>query len=282
VDLRHLILTRFNVPSPGREAEIRLRPGWLDQRVDLFRRYCLPGVAAQTETAFEWIVVFDEQTPRSWRDEIAGLQDTFPFRAHFTDRYLMADIAPALAAAAGMADWLLTTRLDSDDILAADFVRRLQERARVRRRRVINFDRGVILSPARPPARYETEDGSNPFASLLEPADGPVRTIWGENHLDISRLGELEHVRGRPAWMQVVHGGNVANEIRGRRVPLGAHADLFPSVDLRGDAAAERPSAILGENLVRRPARLVRRRARAVSLLPRAVRKRLAGFASTR
>lgn len=282
MDLKHIILTRFNVPSPGAEAEIRVRPGWLEKRFDLFRRYCLPGVACQSETAFEWIIVFDVETPPPYREEIARLQKVFPFRAHFTGLFQMKDITPQLAGAGGAGEWLLSTRLDSDDILAVDFVARLRERVRVPRRRVINFDDGVILSPATPPALYETEDGSNPFASLLEPMDGRLRTIWGENHLDISRLGELEHVRGRPAWMQVVHGDNVANEVRGRRVLLRTHADLFPSLDLRSAAAAENPSVILGENLVRRPARSVRRRARTARMLARAARERLPRFPSVR
>jgi hypothetical protein len=282
VDLRHIILTRFNVASPGKEAEIRLRPGWLDKRFDLFRRYCLPSVACQSEPAFEWIVVFDRKTPGPGRDEIASLQGAFPFRAHFTDLFRMADITPELAGESRAGDWLLTTRLDSDDILAVDFVERLRERVRVPRRRVINFDKGVILSPTTPPALYETEDDSNPFASLLEPMDGRIRTIWGENHLDIFRLGEKENVRGRPAWMQVVHGDNVANEVRGRRVSLRAHADLFSSLDLRHEAEAERPSVILGENLVQRPARLVRRHARAANMLARAARERLPRFMSVR
>jgi hypothetical protein len=277
VDLDHLILTRFNVPSPDPEATIRSRPGWLDRRFDLFERYCLPGVAGQSERAFEWIVVFDAGTPAPYRDRIARLQQVFPFRAHFTDRFRMREIAPALAGRRRAADWLLTTRLDSDDILAADFVARLRDRVRVRRPRVINFNRGLILAPAPPPALYEREDGSNPFASLLEPGRGQIRTVWGQDHLDLSRLGELERVRGGPAWMQVVHGVNVANEIRGRRVPLRTHADLFPAVDLRGGADAESPSVILGENLVRRPARSVRRQARAAGRLARAVRTRLPG-----
>ncbi len=44
----HLILTRFNLATPGRESAIRNRPGWLAERFDLFERICLPSVASQT------------------------------------------------------------------------------------------------------------------------------------------------------------------------------------------------------------------------------------------
>ena len=41
-DIDHVLLTRFNLPSAGAEAAIRNRKGWLEHRIVLFERYCLP------------------------------------------------------------------------------------------------------------------------------------------------------------------------------------------------------------------------------------------------
>ncbi len=46
--------------------------GWLEDRVELFERYCLPSVAAQTDRRFSWIIYFDPQSPAWLRQRIEG------------------------------------------------------------------------------------------------------------------------------------------------------------------------------------------------------------------
>ena len=52
IDLDHVLLTRFNLPSKGHESLVRAQENWLRNRVVLFERYCLPSVAAQTCRSF--------------------------------------------------------------------------------------------------------------------------------------------------------------------------------------------------------------------------------------
>ncbi|MBB3951175.1 glycosyltransferase [Aureimonas jatrophae] len=262
--LRHVLFTRFNVASPGKEAEIRLRPGWLDVRFELFERYCLPSVAAQSRRDFEWIIFFDEKTPSPYLDRIEALRAVFPFRPHYTALFWLGDMTPDLAGD-GRADWILTTRLDSDDLLAVDFMQRLREETEVPSPQVVNFDNGVILAPTAPvPALYARRDTSNPFSSLLERADGPIRTIYGVTHREIGQFGRINAIQGAPAWMQVVHGGNVSNEIRGRRISVRTVDRLFPHMALGAQAAQEPPLALAVDNIVQRPVRTARRLGRRV------------------
>lgn len=83
-DFTHVLMTRFNLATPGRESAIRNRPGWLAQRFDLFERYCLPSVAAQTVRDFKWIIYFDKDTPEDFRARIERLREVFPFTPYFT------------------------------------------------------------------------------------------------------------------------------------------------------------------------------------------------------
>jgi hypothetical protein len=76
----------------------------------------------------------------------------------------------------------------------------------------------------------------------------------------MGRVGPVEQVEGPAAWLQVVHGGNVSNKVRGRRVPPAAAEGRFPAAalaDLRPGSGAE--MAI--ENLLVTPLRSVRDRA---------------------
>lgn len=254
--VKHFLLTRFNVAAPGREQAIRLRPGWLAGRFDLFRDYCLPSVAAQTRQDFEWLVFFDVRTPEEYRRVISELQTVYPFRAELTAFFEMDKIAPQLVSATEDADWLLTTRLDSDDVLAVDHMARLRAAVRPARPRAINFSEGAILSIAdAQPRLYRVRDDANPFASLLEAMGPDVRTIWGEKHVDIDRLAPLEQVGEAPAWIQVVHGSNVSNRIKGRRVSLDSYSDLFPNLRHLSESAEESGTEIRRENSVVLPLR---------------------------
>jgi hypothetical protein len=264
--VKHFLLTRFNVASLGREQAIRLRAGWLAGRFDLFRKYCLPSVAAQTRQDFEWIVLFDEQTPDEYRRAISDFQKVYSFRAEFTGHFEMDKIAPQIMCSIEDADWLLTTRLDSDDILAVDHVARLREALIPARRQVINFLDGVILSIVdAQPRLYIVRDNANPFASLMEPMGPGLRTIWGEKHVAIERIAPIMQLGGTPAWMQIVHGSNVSNRIKGRRVRLNSFCEVFPSLDQLFEGVNEFGAGIRRENSVKLPMRQVKESLRKIA-----------------
>ena len=56
----HLIITRFNLNLYARDkhdAPTRTER-WLEHRFEIFERYCLPSVAAQTNPNFRWLCLF--------------------------------------------------------------------------------------------------------------------------------------------------------------------------------------------------------------------------------
>ncbi len=264
-EIKHFILTRFNVASPGKEQAVRLKPGWLDKRFDLFRDFCLPGVASQTRKDFEWIIFFDRQTPSEYMDRIRALQSVFPFRIEFTDLFEMSKICPQLVAGRAGAEWLLTTRLDSDDILAVDFVERLRRDLKPRTEYIVNFPDGLILSlQGKTPALYMDRDESSPFASLLEPFTDSINTIWQKQHRHIDEIAPITQAEGKPAWLQIVHGDNIANGIRGVRVPVSRFTDSFPYLKTIDAMHAETPAVIAFENYTLTPLRKTKRYARSM------------------
>lgn len=108
-------------------------------------------------------------------------------------------------------DFYLTTRLDSDDSLRNDFVRRVQEKARENPRRyVIDFpntykyiqDEGIAYV-------YQLEN--NHFITLMEPASGTFQSVIYWNHLYARIFVEVEHHYEEPMQMELIHSGNVVN-----------------------------------------------------------------------
>ncbi|HVH03085.1 MAG TPA: glycosyltransferase, partial [Amaricoccus sp.] len=255
-DFRHVILTRFNLATPGRESAIRNQPGWLAGRFELFERYCLPTLAAQTVRDFRWIVYFDEATPAPFRARIEACRRVADFHPYFTpifpgERWGVS-VRGILGAEGGAVPWLLSTRLDNDDGLAVDFVARVQAAVAgfgAPRRAAFNVTNGYVFDGRR---AYALGHPSNAFASLLEPWEA-ARTVSDVQHMRLAEEGPVVQVAGPGGWLQVVHGGNVSNKIRGRRVPPGELAGRFPpAIDLGAPASA---AAIAAENLVLAPLR---------------------------
>lgn len=244
----HFVMTRFNIASPGREAAIRTQPGWLAGRFDLFERFCLPSVLAQTSRAFRWIIYFDRDTPEPFRERIGRLARDGAFVPYFTPlfpadgwrRSIIETFAPT-------AEVVVTTRLDNDDALARDFVARLHDAVAARGHATgsYNFEYGLVRQGA---ALYRIRHPSNAFFSRVEPNGPDLRPAPSIQHMRIREMGAVFQIGGAPAWMQVIHDTNVSNRIRGSRVSDPAVAARFAGAAGEGLAPVG-PARALAENL---------------------------------
>jgi len=248
--LTHVIFTRFNLATPGHESTIRCRPGWLESRFSLFERYCLPSVAAQDCRDFRWIILFDKDTPAEFRERIERYRDTQDFYPYYTGLFPGTGWAQAVREVLGDTheSWLLTTPLDNDDSLARDFVSRLQQAVRsagALRRGAFNMTNGAILANGR---LYRCVHKSNAFASWLERYDENMVTIGTIAHMTLAMHGPVTQVGGPAAWLQVVHGENVSNKIRGHRIKADADTWPFP-MPILDEIKEDSRLAIATENL---------------------------------
>lgn len=265
--LQHFVLTRFNIVSPGREAPIRNAPGWLARRFDLFEAYCLPSMAAQEPGTFRWLIYFDEQTPSEFRARIEEAQAAVPFDAIFVGPFraglAAVDVAARLTTQCGR---LITTRLDNDDAVANDFLARIKsEASRFPDGTIINFREGIALQNGR---LYTAADESNPFTSLVEQA-AKAETIWAAPHTELASRFPLQQVITDPCWLQIIHGENVTNRIKGRRLAAKAVLARF-SLDESVNVEATGQVALVLDRAFLFPARQLRELAiRAVKALLR-------------
>lgn len=266
-EIDHVLLTRFNLPSGGSEARIRASESWLTNRWGLFERYCAPSVAAQT-AAVRWIIYFDPESPQWLRTAIAPYVDaklfTPIYRAEVSREELLSDVH---GVSSGRGRMLVTTNLDNDDGLASDFAERLQRAVTFDDRRAMFLVNGLIKSPD---GVYRRRDADNAFCSVAEPWDDPVM-CWSEWHLMLRRTMPVVEIDGAPGWLQVVHGENVSNRVRGSLTSPRPWAALFPGA--LEDVTPPSRSAVLRDRFVTAPVRTIRDavrgfvRATAVALL---------------
>ncbi len=255
----HVLLTRFNLPSDGVEGVVRAREGWLRNRVALFERYCAPSVASQTRPV-TWIIYFDPESPGWLTDTLAPLVDRGLFRpiwrASVSREQLLSDIEETVRSPHR---FLITTNLDNDDGLAIDFSERVTSAHGPHDRAVIYVTRGLVKSPR---GLFLRRDPLNAFCSVRGSWDDPV-TAWSEYHNELPRVMPAIRLDGPPGWLQVVHGENVSNRVRGRLVSPASYADGFGH--LLDDVEEPSHRNRWRDNLLYRPGRLVRDTARSTT-----------------
>lgn len=248
----HVLLTRFNLPSVGRESVIRAQDGWLRERVELFLRYTVPSVEAQT-ASIRWIVYLDPASPEWLLERLAPVVARGTFTPLYRESVSTAQIVSDARELTGVrGDVLLTTNLDNDDAIAADFAARLQALAVPGERRALYLADGLILRGAEV---YLRRDRENAFASVAEPWDAPV-TAWCDWHNLLRRHMPAVSATGAPGWIQVVHGRNVSNRVRGRLADPVRYRSLFPG--MLDDAALVAPGRMLADAWLSRPLREAR------------------------
>ena len=224
----HYIITRFNLrPSTANAAA--LEPAWLQARAALFETFCLPTVRAQTSTDFTWLLLFDQATPAQFRERIQEWARWPLIRPLFLEAG--SEDVGRLAVKTAMQrvpDLLLTTRLDNDDGLACDYVETIRRLDSVNSPTVFEFPYGYVWQSGR---AYRDRQDNNPFVTLAEPlARNPLAhfsTVYCGDHHESYKLGRMIRVSDKPGWLQVVHGGNLANRARGIRAPVATLKGRF-------------------------------------------------------
>jgi hypothetical protein len=108
--------------------------------------------------------------------------------------------------------WILTTRLDSDDSLHKDFIATVRRRfASAPEHKVIDLVNtykyiegdGVVFP-------YPLINGH--YITLAEPYEGIFQSVLFWNHLFVGLFLPVDHVYDRPLQIEVIHGGNVVND----------------------------------------------------------------------
>ncbi len=220
--IQHFILTRFNIRiwTQDKNGKAVRTKDWLKHRFDVFEKYCLPSIANQTCKDFEWIVLFDSETPLEYKDRIFGyrtlcpqLSPVFvePSKGRYFRQFFRASVVERIRS-----DRVITTYLDNDDALSIRFVEDLQRRAAsIQDGTFIFYTAGF---------QYFTEFKflmqviykRNHFVSVIETGTpATLQTIYGYgSHYYIDRIPNavIEYVPDLPLWCEVIHERNMGND----------------------------------------------------------------------
>jgi Putative rhamnosyl transferase len=217
--VKHFLLTRWNLPGSLHYSSVDLvaDPRWQARRRELFSRYCLPSVARQTAPDFTWLFFVYPKIMSKADLEWLRARDE---RLHVVsvDDPESSGVPEAQEVVRRLAtddDRVITTRLDSDDVLHRDHLKNVRVDF-TGERKVVEFSVGYYYDILVDDLR-EVRETQNAFVSVLEHRDG-LRTVWAWPHHKIGEENEVFYL-DEPGWIAIVHDQNTTTYLWGDPVP---------------------------------------------------------------
>lgn len=218
---KHIISTRFNVPTEiwktTREGKKPLSDEWLEDRFEIFRKYCLPSFKNQSQKNFVWLVFFDNQTPEKYRKTITEIQgECEQFHPVFVQDFQemstkLLEIIPQYFD--HKTEYVITSDIDNDDMIHQSFVAEVQKNFKPIHHLVIDLRLGLQLTKVngkKAIVNYYYQV-ANPFVSLVEKISD-FKTVTKEKHLDYRNYPDSVIEDKTPLFIQFIHENNLMND----------------------------------------------------------------------
>lgn len=209
---KHVIFTRFNLQY-DLGSDLHIQSAWLDERFRLFEQYCFPSIMGQTNLQFTWVILSSNQTPDLYKNRLSSYVQSYPniqieYCAYYEDVNVLYKVMGDKYVEEN--DFLLSTRIDSDDMFAADFVAVLQTYVQtyLNTEAIISFQNGIQWFEKSEMA-FAVSFPKNHFLSFLEHQHN-IRTCLGMDHTKVSEQ-TLVLLDNTAMWCEIVHGNNICN-----------------------------------------------------------------------
>lgn len=216
---KHFLATRFNIRvgnwETTKNGEMILDESWMEDRFKLFENYCLPSVKNQLNQNFIWCIFFDLNTKENYKYRIEKHANSYRnIRVFFVDgiggmHNSLKNFINMITA--GEFEFVITSRLDNDDLIHQDYIQTIQRLFRPFHNTVIDLRSGYQIS---------IESGQNeirnfyspfnPFVSLIEKKEC-IQTIFNKMHKDWGSVENIIVYDKRQLWIELVHEKNKLN-----------------------------------------------------------------------
>lgn len=216
---QHFLITRMNIDwklSKTRPPEVRNSLEFLDHRFEIFEKTCYPSVQAQTQKNFVWIILLDVGTPESFRTRIQSYSSKIkiiPIYVEHKDTMLQQLKSVIDEYILESTTHLITTNLDSDDVISKNFISTLQSQFKGQDFEFINFLFGYLYRMDEQ-RLYLREWLTAPCHTLVENyrQNQDYQTVLQYSHATIV-LDKTRQVITEPMWLMTVHGQNVRTRL---------------------------------------------------------------------
>lgn len=217
LSFKHFLITRVNIGYLDGNYRGGLTPdNWLNKRIEIFKTFCMPSILNQKNKNFTWLLYFDRKTPPDFLFELENYFEGFPF-IHIKTMEggfgnLHAVLSKDISDLVKNEDYVITSRVDTDDMLNVSYIERIQALFNYQEYLSINFSKGLV---------YDKKSGllgptiqrSNAFMSLIEKKHSRnLKTVFHKKHREYLEDKErIEIKNGDYMWVVSVHGLNISS-----------------------------------------------------------------------
>lgn len=218
---KHFIITRFNLRSEDEGWRGVITDEWLDHRTGLFFKYCLPSVLNQTKTDFLWMIYFDITTPEPAKQKFIDLENSHGdlikiFLVNGYNDFSASYCNDIMNLLEKDTEYVITTRLDNDDIVHRDFIKKIRENFNGQQFMAINFVKILMIDPENRSKIYCDFSFSNHFMSLVEKLNGhPIKGCYSRGDRYWDRRKEIIQIIDKAYCIELISGKNLLNRFRG-------------------------------------------------------------------
>jgi len=245
---KHFIITRFNIgfrqQNRGNQLKYPVDANtWMEHRLGIFLKYCAPAIHRQTRQDFQWIIIVDESTLSEHINIIQNECDHICVVSSNTQLFGQQWIPQVRQLIRSNTDteFVITTKLDNDDILHNKFVYWIHNIIKQedvygfingRRNLVVDFANGFSLDTTTGVFyKYAYTNCGSSVGSLLEPNTDELKTVYYKTH---DKLPWCDHYLLLPyrAYARCIHGCNLLNFINEQHqqklafIPEGFHISV--------------------------------------------------------
>ena len=217
--MKHFIGTRFNLKTSSwktnKSGNNVLTEAWLKDRFNLFETYCFPSVKNQSNQNFTWFLFFDVDTPQYYKERIELLNKDYPnFEPVFIDgieKLTDAFEENILKFTDDSNKFVITTRIDNDDIIHKDFIATIQSLYVPKHLTVIDIQKGyqVSIDIDTPEVRNYIHP-FNAFISVVEAIES-IKTIYSREHYGWKVEKNVVPYKKKYLWVELSHSENYVN-----------------------------------------------------------------------
>jgi len=238
---QHYIITRFNLRKEDwtitKKNEKVLSEAWLKDRFELFENFCFPSVKNQVNQNFKWLVFFDINTPKNYKQRVIELDESYDnFVPFFIDG--MNNFLPEIVRNIKLLDnkeYCITSRLDNDDSLHKDYINTIQSYFDSQEHMAIDLIDGYILQADSKVLLGLKKQLYNPFISLIEKKDC-LKSVWFRSgHGSWKYEKNIIRVKNKRLWLCVIHDFNKVNFFTGYGNVHSKYLDDFNIVSSKKD-----------------------------------------------
>lgn len=227
MNFTHYLITRFNVPvenwNRDKQGQPVLDDAWMEHRLLLFQRFCVPSIAGQTEKNFRWIIYCDINSDAESVGLISRLvrpieRATIRFVSDFN--HLLTDLK--LLILESNEGFVITSRVDNDDGLGKNYIHDVQKHFIRKDNTIINLNGGVLYDEEQKILTEIRTGRNNHYGSLIEeikPIDNLV-SIMGYPHDKPPAGYTMINVNHRFSWLKIIHSRNLSSGAHGLPISM--------------------------------------------------------------